>query len=455
MVTPTLADLGASAVALAETVGRTGLTISLWITVMGLGVALLAAWLPRASAAIRHALWMVLLLGGILLPLSRGVLSPLQVEIPPSAAILEKLAVASSPVPAHQGSDPSIAGRTSTQKSQAAVGMVWIAGTLLGFLALVRDRRASSRILARSTPFPDPSWQRDVQFFRRHLQLTAGVSLKSSAEIDVPFTMGILHATMILPAGAGEWSRARRQAVLVHELGHIRRRDPLLQLAASVAQAIHWWNPVIRIAAFRAEIEAERAADEIALSLGLKASEYAGALVSFLSTRPVPSMAFARPSTLKERIHAILDPHTRPAPAPRRIVSTVTCALAGLCLIGTVQPNVAALFPAPVEQPLAEPAVVPAPAQADTDSPRAIRRTAKLAPSLPIPPSTDSTDVDVVGALVGALSDSSAHVRAAALRALADIGDPRALENVTARLTDSDPFVRSEAQRTRADLLQP
>ena len=63
------------------------------------------------------------------------------------------------------------------------------------------------------------------------------------------------------------------QAVLLHELAHLRRRDPLWQLVAHCGLALHWFNPLAWFAVRRLRIEQERACDDFVLRAGIRASE--------------------------------------------------------------------------------------------------------------------------------------------------------------------------------------
>ncbi|MEI9931543.1 MAG: M56 family metallopeptidase [Rhizomicrobium sp.] len=68
--------------------------------------------------------------------------------------------------------------------------------------------------------------------------------------------MGLLSPVILLPKSARTWPRARLQAVLLHELAHVRRRDGAMQMLALFACAIYWFNPLMGSA--RARCAAKR-----------------------------------------------------------------------------------------------------------------------------------------------------------------------------------------------------
>ena len=84
---------------------------------------------------------------------------------------------------------------------------------------------------------------------------------------------GTRRPAVLLPQGAERWPTSRLEAVLLHELAHVRRRDCLTQLMAEVAVALHWVNPLAWVAAHRLRVEREHACDDQALGAGARASQ--------------------------------------------------------------------------------------------------------------------------------------------------------------------------------------
>jgi hypothetical protein len=99
--------------------------------------------------------------------------------------------------------------------------------------------------------------------------------------------------------------------VLLHELAHVKRRDVLVLLLTQFACAVHWFNPLAWLAAWRLHVERERACDNLVLTSGIKASDYAEHLLH-VATRletasPAGALAMARPSRLEGRLMAVLN----------------------------------------------------------------------------------------------------------------------------------------------------
>src|SRR5205085_4238148 len=100
----------------------------------------------------------------------------------------------------------------------------------------------------------------------------------------MPMTAGLLQTAIFLPADAADWTQERREAVLLHELAHVRRGDLSTQLVARLAVALYWCNPLVWVA-WRAFVkEREHAADDAVLLSGARASDYADHLLSVART---------------------------------------------------------------------------------------------------------------------------------------------------------------------------
>jgi multidrug resistance efflux pump len=124
-----------------------------------------------------------------------------------------------------------------------------------------------------------------------------------------------------------------------------------------VACAIHWFNPLAWLAAWRLRVERERACDDLVLGAGIKASDYAEHLLHVATTleiaSPAGALAMAAPSRLEGRLLAVLNQKVR-----RGTVSRSVAALAVILALGLIIPmamlradDKTALSAAPVLRP--------------------------------------------------------------------------------------------------------
>ncbi len=130
---------------------------------------------------------------------------------------------------------------------------------------------------------------------------------------SIPIVWGLWKTRLQLPAEAVHWNEEQLQSVLLHELAHVRRRDLFVLALTQLACALHWFNPLVWIVAWRLHVERERACDDLVLASGVRASAYAEHLLN-VATRLTSSgwtqacgLAMARNSSLHGRLTAVLN----------------------------------------------------------------------------------------------------------------------------------------------------
>jgi Penicillin binding protein transpeptidase domain/BlaR1 peptidase M56 len=133
-------------------------------------------------------------------------------------------------------------------------------------------------------------------------------------ELDAPAVTGVLSPVVLVPRASETWSDARRSAVLLHELAHVRARDCLVHVLSQLACAVHWFDPLVWTAARRLRLEREICADDAVLAAGTRPSSYAEDLLLIAGARAAPAgtLGMAEPSQLARRVAAIVSPSRRP-----------------------------------------------------------------------------------------------------------------------------------------------
>jgi beta-lactamase regulating signal transducer with metallopeptidase domain len=117
------------------------------------------------------------------------------------------------------------------------------------------------------------------------LGISKKVKVVLSTLITSPVTVGYLKPVVLLPVAAlNNLSPAQVEAILLHELSHIRRYDYLLNFVVSIIHTLLYFNPFVKL--FMNTIEAEREAccDELVLQFGYDKVDYASALLHLEKT---------------------------------------------------------------------------------------------------------------------------------------------------------------------------
>jgi beta-lactamase regulating signal transducer with metallopeptidase domain len=114
------------------------------------------------------------------------------------------------------------------------------------------------------------------------LQLNIGKPVRAwlSHLIDVPLTLGFLKPVILLPAAMiTQLSPHQVEAILIHELGHIRRKDYLLHLVVTVLEGLLFFNPFSRLLIRELKKEREHCCDDLVLQFKYNPHDYISALL--------------------------------------------------------------------------------------------------------------------------------------------------------------------------------
>ena len=116
----------------------------------------------------------------------------------------------------------------------------------------------------------------------KKLGLNRTVSLLESGYCKLPLVLGYLKPVILLPAGLLTQLPADQvEAILLHELAHIRRNDYLVNFFQNILETVFFFNPFILWLSSRLREERENCCDDIALAYSQNRKSLAAALISF------------------------------------------------------------------------------------------------------------------------------------------------------------------------------
>ena len=197
---------------------------------------------------------------------------------------------------------------------------------------------------------------------KRHVALACKTSdgCYGGACVTAPFTLGILRPRVYLP---DDLQGTARQAVLLHEQTHIRRRDPLTKPLFYAVVCLHWFNPLAWLAFCTFERDMEAACDEAAVR-GRPLPErnaYCESLLHFaVQGRSIPgSLAFGQGS-VKERIVHLLH-YRRLGAGALAVCAAVVGLSVTACMVRPQVEDAPATAAPPATAETAEPTPTPAP----------------------------------------------------------------------------------------------
>jgi len=138
----------------------------------------------------------------------------------------------------------------------------------------------------------------------------ARLPIKISSTRMEPGVFGIFRPVLLLPEGITDrLTPAQLEAIVAHELCHVRRRDNLTAAIHMVVETVFWFHPLVWWIRARLIDERERACDEEVLRLGNEAEVYAASILEacklYLES-PLACVSGVTGSDLKKRIEAIM-----------------------------------------------------------------------------------------------------------------------------------------------------
>jgi bla regulator protein BlaR1 len=220
---------------------------------------------------------------------------------------------------------------------------VWLSGcAFVLFRWWSRWRRVSATVRA-SLPLREGREFEALRCLERIAGIRKPVELLSSKSSLEPGIFGILRPVLLLPAGiADRLADGQLDAILAHELCHVRRRDNLMAALHMLVESIFWFHPLVWWLGARLVEERERACDEEVLRLGSEPQVYAESILKvceFYLESPLVCASGVTGADLKKRIEDIMTHRiSRKLDLARKVLLAVfgMAAVAGPIVIGLV-----------------------------------------------------------------------------------------------------------------------
>ncbi len=195
----------------------------------------------------------------------------------------------------------------------------WLAGVLFFQLRTVVRWMAARRLRTYGTCVAPAHWQGRLSDLSIRLRVSQPVALFESSLARVPSVIGHLRPAILIPAGLlASMPPDQIEAILLHELAHIRRNDYLVNLLQNVAEGLLFYHPAIWWMSGIIRVEREHCCDDAAIATGSgNAYEYAMALAALEQSRWGSSditATAASGGSLVGRVRRLLHPEQTLAP---------------------------------------------------------------------------------------------------------------------------------------------
>ena len=255
----------------------------------------------------------------------------------------------------------------SNLTSVRVVLLVWLSGVAILTLRLLAGWLWVQRLRSRGTAPAPATWQKITARLSKRLHIARPIRLLESAMVEVPTVIGWLRPVVLMPASAlSGMGPPQLEAILAHELAHIRRHDYLVNLLQTLVETLLFYHPAVWWLSGRIRIERENCCDDLAVSLCGDPYAYAKALADLEELRADSSrlVLAATGGLLIDRVRRLIGAPSHVGRGPGWLAgSTAVVLIAGIAA-GAVGTN--ALGSEQVEAPAA---VVSARPMTETSSP--------------------------------------------------------------------------------------
>jgi bla regulator protein BlaR1 len=196
---------------------------------------------------------------------------------------------------------------------------------------------------AQHNPVPE-QWNELFQRIILKLQIGKQVNFFLSEHVNVPLVIGYFKPVVLFPiALAAQLEMKQVEAILIHELSHIRRNDYLLNLLKTGIETILFFNPFVWLSSRYIAIEREHACDDLVLGYTGTPLTYAHALLKLelLKVKDTPTLSLAasgRSQHLYQRIKRITDMKTNYM-NPKQQIFAITFTLATIMSLAWISPK--------------------------------------------------------------------------------------------------------------------
>lgn len=137
------------------------------------------------------------------------------------------------------------------------------------------------------------TWRLFVQRLSLHLNIKTEVKIYLSELVTCPLTIGFFKPIILIPlASINHLNTEQMEAVILHELAHIKRFDYLFNLFLALIETALFFNPFMQLISRNIKRERENCCDDWVLQFDYNAASYASALLQ-IATSHFTAPAFA------------------------------------------------------------------------------------------------------------------------------------------------------------------
>lgn len=192
----------------------------------------------------------------------------------------------------------------------------WVIGSGILLLRFAGGWVFTERLRINAKIVMDKEWRARFGVIIAKMNISKSVEFRETAKVLTPMVIGTFSPVVLIPIGLlSGFSTAQVEAILAHELAHIRRNDYLINMLQSFVEVIFFFHPAIWWLSEKVRAEREHCCDDIALAVCGDKMSLAHALVKVAEWQATPGLAMAFASKkplLMHRVQRVLGLNPKP-----------------------------------------------------------------------------------------------------------------------------------------------
>lgn len=185
---------------------------------------------------------------------------------------------------------------------------LYAVGLVVQIIILVYSYRKLEQVKQAAHECVPPVWQERFQQVLFRLKIRKTVLFKLSDKVNVPLVIGFFKPIILFPVSmATQLDLQQVEAILIHELSHVRRNDFLLNLIKTAIETVLFFNPFVWLSTRFIRIEREHDCDDLVVKFTGTPLTYAHALlkIEILKEKDTPALSLAASGNSQHLYHRI------------------------------------------------------------------------------------------------------------------------------------------------------
>lgn len=194
------------------------------------------------------------------------------------------------------------------------ISITWMFGVVLTAFYRIYGFSKVRSLVRQAQRVVQSSWEKKIKEMMRKIGIKRAVTILQSPDVETPAIIGILKPVLLIPVSFFTgFESACIEAILLHELAHIKRFDYLVNIIQLIVETFGFFHPAVWWISGRMRRERENCCDDFAVEILGDKLIYAKSLVQLEEMRQNPSpVVAANGSSLLYRIARLLSDKSNP-----------------------------------------------------------------------------------------------------------------------------------------------